>query len=192
MLAYITSNSWLKARVWQSHTALVLGTSHALAPAGPRQGRLRKRHRRQQCVAPAGGSGRRSPSLPSTWILYLPRTSRPTRPCGGAYARTGAVPWSILSPLEESVMDKMQLAGHAACETGPCTRSIDGIIDRIQCNAFIINDATRQALIAQDPNSAEVIKPVLRGKDIRRYKSEWAGSMADCSKITVVKGLYRE
>ena len=46
VLAYITSNSWLRARIRQSHAALVLGAAHSSAPAGPRQGRLRKRHRR--------------------------------------------------------------------------------------------------------------------------------------------------
>ena len=35
--------------------------------------------------------------------------------------------------------------------------------------AFIINGAKRAELIAADPKSAEIIKPVLRGKDIKRY-----------------------
>ena len=37
--------------------------------------------------------------------------------------------------------------------------------------AFIIDDETREALIAQDPKSAEIIKPILRGKDIRRWRA---------------------
>ena len=41
--------------------------------------------------------------------------------------------------------------------------------------AFVIDDATKEALIAEDPNSAEIIKPVLRGQDIQRYRAEWAG-----------------
>ena len=40
--------------------------------------------------------------------------------------------------------------------------------------AFIIDDATRRTLVEKDPNSADIIKPVLRGKDIRRYKAKWA------------------
>ena len=33
------------------------------------------------------------------------------------------------------------------------------------CNdAFIIDDATRDSLVAADPSSAEIIKPVLRGR----------------------------
>jgi hypothetical protein len=37
--------------------------------------------------------------------------------------------------------------------------------------AFVIDEATRQRLIAQDPRSAEVIKPFLTGRDIRRYEA---------------------
>ena len=42
------------------------------------------------------------------------------------------------------------------------------------CNeAFIIDDAKREQLIEQDPNSAEIIKPLLRGRNIKRYHAEW-------------------
>jgi hypothetical protein len=36
--------------------------------------------------------------------------------------------------------------------------------------AFIIDAATRDKLISEDPNSAELIKPFLIGRDIKRYK----------------------
>ena len=36
--------------------------------------------------------------------------------------------------------------------------------------AFVIDPATREALIAEDPSSAEIIKPFLTGKDVKRYK----------------------
>lgn len=41
--------------------------------------------------------------------------------------------------------------------------------------AFIIDTATKERLCAEDPKSAEIIKPVLRGRDIKRYGYEWAG-----------------
>jgi type II restriction/modification system DNA methylase subunit YeeA len=41
--------------------------------------------------------------------------------------------------------------------------------------AFIIDTAKRNELIAKDPKSAEIIKPILRGRDIKRYGYEWAG-----------------
>ena len=40
--------------------------------------------------------------------------------------------------------------------------------------AFIIDNQTKDALVADDPRSAEIIKPVLRGRDIRRYRARWA------------------
>ncbi|PKN78575.1 MAG: hypothetical protein CVU48_07935 [Candidatus Cloacimonetes bacterium HGW-Cloacimonetes-1] len=44
------------------------------------------------------------------------------------------------------------------------------------CNeAFIIDTPTKERLCAEDPRSAEVIKPILRGRDIHRYRYDWAG-----------------
>ena len=41
-------------------------------------------------------------------------------------------------------------------------------------DAFIIDNQAKEALIAEDPKSAEIIKPVVRGRDIRRYQAKWA------------------
>jgi adenine-specific DNA-methyltransferase len=41
--------------------------------------------------------------------------------------------------------------------------------------AFVINETERKKLIADDPKSAELIKPWLRGRDIKKWKAEWAG-----------------
>ncbi|MCD6182248.1 MAG: Eco57I restriction-modification methylase domain-containing protein [Candidatus Cloacimonetes bacterium] len=40
--------------------------------------------------------------------------------------------------------------------------------------AFIISGEKKDELIAKDPKSAEIIKPILRGRDIKRYKAEFA------------------
>jgi hypothetical protein len=43
------------------------------------------------------------------------------------------------------------------------------------CNeAFIINGAKRAELIAKDPKSAEIIRPILRGRDVKRYGYDFA------------------
>ena len=36
--------------------------------------------------------------------------------------------------------------------------------------AFVIDEPTRERLIAEDPKSAELIKPFLAGRDIKRYE----------------------
>ena len=40
--------------------------------------------------------------------------------------------------------------------------------------AFIIDGATKERLIKEDPKSAEIIRPILRGRDIKRYGYEFA------------------
>lgn len=41
--------------------------------------------------------------------------------------------------------------------------------------AFIIDNETKEALVAENPRSSEILKPVLRGRDIKRYRAQWAG-----------------
>jgi hypothetical protein len=41
--------------------------------------------------------------------------------------------------------------------------------------AFIIDGKKKDELVAKDPNSAEIIKPILRGRDIKRYQASFAG-----------------
>ena len=83
----------------------------------------------------------------------------------------GEKPWSILSRIEQSVMDKM----HAS---GTPLKDWDIAIYRgvlTGCNdAFVIDNDTKNALVAEDPSSAALIKPVLRGRDIKRYRATWA------------------
>ncbi len=44
------------------------------------------------------------------------------------------------------------------------------------CNAaFLIDTAVRNALIAADPKCEEIISPYLRGQDVDRWESAWAG-----------------
>ena len=41
-------------------------------------------------------------------------------------------------------------------------------------DAFMIDEATKNSLITADPKSAELIRPILRGKDIKRYTYNFA------------------
>ena len=40
--------------------------------------------------------------------------------------------------------------------------------------AFIIDGETKEKLIAEDPKNAEIIRPILRGRDIKRYGYDFA------------------
>ena len=76
--------------------------------------------------------------------------------------------WAILSPIEQSIKAKIEAVG---------TPLKDWDINinygiKTGCNeAFIINKAKRDELIAKDPKSAEIIRPILRGRDINRYQA---------------------
>src|SRR3990170_854687 len=41
--------------------------------------------------------------------------------------------------------------------------------------AFIIDNETKERFCKEDPKSAEILKPILRGRDIERYSYKWAG-----------------
>lgn len=41
--------------------------------------------------------------------------------------------------------------------------------------AFIIDSETRNKLIEASPKSAEIIRPILRGRDIKKYNAIWSG-----------------
>ena len=41
--------------------------------------------------------------------------------------------------------------------------------------AFIVDTETRDRLIAEDPNSKALLKPMVRGRDVQKYAIDWAG-----------------
>ena len=51
---------------------------------------------------------------------------------------------------------------------------------------------TRQVLISDDPKSADIIKPILRGRDIQRYQVQWAGLWLIVAKYGSYKTLSQE
>ena len=58
--------------------------------------------------------------------------------------------------------------------------------------AFIIDEAKREELIAQDPRSAEIIKPLLRGRDIQLYHAQSGGLWLIVVKFGSYKTLPRK
>ena len=81
-------------------------------------------------------------------------------------------PWAILSPTEINLKRKIEDVGKPLKDWD--INIYRGIVTG--CNeAFIIDEAKREELIAQDPKSVEIIKPLLRGRDIERYHAKQAG-----------------
>ena len=81
-------------------------------------------------------------------------------------------PWFIGSEVEMNLKQKIEHIGKPLKEWD--ISIYRGILTGYN-KAFIIDNGTKEALIKQDPKSSEIIKPLLRGKDISRYKAEWKG-----------------
>ena len=171
LLAYITSNSWLKAEYGkrlrryfsERHTPLrllelgkdifesaIVDSSVLLLREG------------------AGGG-----SFHAVDMDRLPgKEFPPDESLWGRARPDGETPWSILSRIEQSVMDKMLTVGTPLKDWDIAIYR--GITTGLN-DAFIIDNQTKEGLIAQDPRSEDIIKPVLRGRDIERYGAKWAG-----------------
>ena len=79
--------------------------------------------------------------------------------------------WVLLNPIEMSIKEKIESNGNPLSNWDI---AINYGIKTGYNDAFIINENIRDMLIASDPNSAELIRPILRGKDIKRYSYEFA------------------
>lgn len=76
--------------------------------------------------------------------------------------------WTLSDQTAQNLLDKLRKAGKPLGEyvNGKIYYGIKTGLNE----AFVIDDATRERLIAEDPKSAEVIKPFLAGREIKRYK----------------------
>ena len=79
--------------------------------------------------------------------------------------------WIILSPLEHSIRSKIISKGTPLSKWN---LAINYGIKTGFNDAFIINAEKKDKLIATDPKSAELIRPILRGRDIKRYSYTFA------------------
>src|SRR5699024_8926561 len=79
--------------------------------------------------------------------------------------------WIILTPIEKSIKDKIERIGTPLKDWDI---KINYGIKTGFNQAFIIDEETRKALIKEDPKSAEIIRPILRGRDIKRYSYDFA------------------
>ena len=169
LLAYITSNSWLKAEYGKStrrffsekQTPLLLMElgKDVFESAIVDSGVLMLREGGQSQTFPAVDMDRvKGRQFPPTIELW-----GQTRPDGDAA-------WSIMSHTEHHVLDKMREKGTPLKDWDV---KINYGIKTGYNKAFIIDDKTKETLISTDPKSAQIIKPILRGQDIQRYQVKW-------------------
>ena len=171
LLAYITSNSWLKAEYGKltrsyfsdNHTPLrliELGKDifeSAIVDSSILIARHGKHGETGKAVDMDRLPKKDFPPADNHWGAFQPQSEKP---------------WSTLSGIEQTIMDKIETIGTPLKEWD--VKINRGVLTGYN-PAFVIDDATREALIAEDPQSADIIKPVLRGRDIQRYRAKWAG-----------------
>lgn len=80
--------------------------------------------------------------------------------------------WVISSGIEQQIKTKIETKGTALKDWDV---NINYGIKTGFNEAFIIDNETKERLYAEDASSANIIKPILRGRDIKRYTAEWAG-----------------
>ncbi|MCY3887954.1 MAG: Eco57I restriction-modification methylase domain-containing protein [Chloroflexi bacterium] len=172
ILAYITSNSWLRTE-YGSRLRRYFAERHT-----PLRWLDLGKDVFESAIVDSGvlllrTGGGETTSFPAVDMDRQPGVAFP--PSDNLWGRIrpdGGSPWSTLSLIEQSVMEKMRARGTPLRDWGVLVKR--GIITGYN-EAFIIDGATREALIAEDPASAEIIKPILRGRDIDRYLAKWAG-----------------
>jgi len=74
--------------------------------------------------------------------------------------------WTILKPLEFTIKNKIEKKSVQLEKTG--IKINYGIKTGLN-EAFIIDDKTRNKLLLEDSKNAELIRPILRGRDIKRF-----------------------
>jgi adenine-specific DNA-methyltransferase len=76
--------------------------------------------------------------------------------------------WTLSSGREQSILDKMRRVGVSLSEY--VGKEVYFGIKTGYNEAFVIDRATRQRLIAKDAKSAKLIKPFVVGDDVRKYQ----------------------
>jgi hypothetical protein len=116
-----------------------------------------------------GGAGQREP-------IRAARVTTPTT-VADALARAGsehprerwrADPWHIDDPDDRALLDRLAARWPTLAQVVPA-RPSRGVVTG--CNrAFVIDAATREQLLAEEPAAAPLIRPFLKGRDVRRWR----------------------
>ena len=169
LLCYITSNSWLKAKygektrlfLSQQYTPLRLLEmgkdifENAIVDANVlilRQGRS------SEAALAVDIDRLPDKAFPPNLDLWMPMNLQASKP------------WMVMSSIEQSIMEKMERIGTPLKDWD--ISIYRGVLTGLN-DAFIVDNETKDALIAEDPASSELLKPILRGRDIRRYRADW-------------------
>ncbi|MDR1787918.1 MAG: Eco57I restriction-modification methylase domain-containing protein [Treponema sp.] len=161
-LCFITSNKWMRSRYGEATRAFFAKRTNPkllvdLGSGGFEDAAVdtnillfAKEKNAGKCIcsqwSPAGGGGGKN--------VFGKRTVMPF---------TASSAWVVLSEKERQMKAKIEAAGKPLGEWD--IHIFRGILTGYNA-AFVIDGKKKDELIAADPRSAELIKPILRGKDI--------------------------
>ncbi len=115
-----------------------------------------------------------------TQVCVIPRDDVPEKALDEAVAKaTYPLPrahftkesWTLEPPEVVALLDKIRRAGTPLTEYAR-VKPYRGVLTGFN-EAFLIDTATRDNLIDEDPKATEIILPYLRGQDVNRWKASW-------------------
>ncbi|MEM1042961.1 MAG: DNA methyltransferase [Bacteroidota bacterium] len=185
-LAYIVSNKWMRAGYGEplraflaehtvAETVLDFGHAPVFEDADTFPVILSLR-------VPADGAGEGGGGGSTVQVATVPRERLREAPLAQfvaeeafrvPWSRFSAEPWSLEPPAVDDLMERLRRAGPGLAEFAG-VKPYRGVVTGLNA-AFLVDQATRDRLVAEDGRSAEIIKPFLRGSDVSRWSPEWGG-----------------
>lgn len=89
------------------------------------------------------------------------------------HSRFSSAVWNLESSAVDDLLAKIRRVGIPLTEFAG-VKPYRGVLTGLN-EAFLIDTPTKNRLIRDDPRCAEIIKPCLRGQNIKRWSPEWAG-----------------
>lgn len=80
--------------------------------------------------------------------------------------------WTINSAIERNLKNKIATIGTPLIDWN--IKIFRGVLTGYN-EAFIIDTAKKEQLVAEDKNLEKIMMPILRGRDIQKYAADWAG-----------------
>lgn len=121
-----------------------------------------------------------SPSAGDAQVCVIPRDAVPEKGLSSAVVgATYPLPrvhftresWTLESPAVVALLQKIERNATPLAEYAG-VKPYRGVLTGLN-EAFLIDNATRDRLVSEDPGCAEIIKRYVRGQDIERWLSPW-------------------
>lgn len=123
-----------------------------------------------------------APGPATTEVCVIPRDDVPEKALDEAVAKAiyplprshfTRESWTLETPDVVALLNKIKCNGTPLTEVAG-VKPYRGVLTGFN-EAFLIDTPTRDRLIAEDSNAADIIKPYLRGQDVQRWNPAWQG-----------------